>query len=479
MPLNQPSFPLTIEVILGPAWEGLNGLSEDDVVTLTRYSLDSTLARYSEDGTSSADTSTNRIRLSMRAASGMSTSNTMTPSIAYQHTTKTSQIYFSQLFFQGGSTNGQLNSYIDSSSLTTYTFLDVWNVNNQYTDSITTGVDGMPNVFKSMAASGNFFEADLDGTGTVSASAIMTYAGMGTLGGSGTVDALGGIIHPGMATISGSGSMSPLGGLLHTADSDLSGTGTINAVPSLIIQGEATTSGSGTVDATASIIRNGVATTSGSGTMSADASLILAGEATLSSSGTMSAGASLILGGDATMSGSGTASANAIIEVAGQGTLSGSGSITVVANITKGGKVDLVGTGTTTINASMIFGAKATLPGAGAILAETEQAMATLRGTGLLRATLSSAPDTVCLKFNVPCNDAFCDEDPPLLKAQDPFGIECSSMCFKDRTGWRFKEGDTRSSAWVAAVTVCTERLWLEDQIDSGQPVIGIPSSQR
>ncbi len=65
--INQPSFPASIQVVIGTGLNGWSGLAEDQVLTLSRHILSSDKVYYSEDGTPTAKP-TNRIQLEIRAS---------------------------------------------------------------------------------------------------------------------------------------------------------------------------------------------------------------------------------------------------------------------------------------------------------------------------------------------------------------------------------------------------------------------------
>lgn len=149
---NQSSFPATIVVILGPAWDGKLGLSENDMVTLTKVSSTPGQIIYSEDGTSTPDESTNRIRIRMRAqfstasaAPGISAA----AEFATPATTATRFTYISQL--TGTTADPMIYTQLSGPPYT-YTFRRAWATNQTYNNAstITTANDGWPKVFKSM-----------------------------------------------------------------------------------------------------------------------------------------------------------------------------------------------------------------------------------------------------------------------------------------------------------------------------------------
>jgi len=145
------------------------------------------------------------------------------------------------------------------------------------------------------------------------------------------------------------------------------------------------------------------------------------------------------------------------------------GCINATASLLLGGISSLNGIGSLSANALLNIGGDANLDGIGIVIVDGSVELA----------GVSIITDPCLILPNVSCSQEFCDTDPPWLLANDKIGILCESMCEQDRVGWRFREGQSQKGAWVAAITVCNRKLWLNDQRLSGQPVIGIPTSQK
>lgn len=155
--INFSSFPTNIDIVLGPAWDGQLGFSEDDVVTLTKASTDdgasTDTVEYTEDGTQAADINNNRIRLLMRTRNypyynaSLNASNART-----QYLTKTGTTTTNFTRINVPTANGGLgaNYYqIKNTTDTIYTFLDVFN----YPHTVYTA-GGWPEAIKSMVETG-------------------------------------------------------------------------------------------------------------------------------------------------------------------------------------------------------------------------------------------------------------------------------------------------------------------------------------
>jgi len=65
--VKQWSFPEKIKIVAGQQLDGVHGISVDDVISLTRISIDQDSAKYSEDGTNTAHVSNNRLRINLFA----------------------------------------------------------------------------------------------------------------------------------------------------------------------------------------------------------------------------------------------------------------------------------------------------------------------------------------------------------------------------------------------------------------------------
>lgn len=149
--INQGSFPDSIDVVLGPAWTGSNGLSEDDMLTLTKSSTGTNQVDYTEDGSTTANPTTNRIKATMMAPGTASVSYRGSLYAYYATGTDFSPIRF----FYTGAVSPIYNSTIGTASPFSYTFREVWIENGQYESqsTITVTNDGWPKVFKSMVES--------------------------------------------------------------------------------------------------------------------------------------------------------------------------------------------------------------------------------------------------------------------------------------------------------------------------------------
>ena len=148
--INQGTFPGTIVVILGTAWDGNLGLSENDMVTLTKVSSSPGQVIYTEDGTDTPNQSTNRIKVFMRAFGSATTFAPGCSMVGEFANTMTSWSYVTQL---PGTTVSFNNLYYQVTGPPyNYTFRKIWATNTAYTDqsTITTSNDGWPKVFKSM-----------------------------------------------------------------------------------------------------------------------------------------------------------------------------------------------------------------------------------------------------------------------------------------------------------------------------------------
>lgn len=144
---QQASFPSSIDVVLGAGWDGYNGLSEDDVVTLTRYQISSSQASYSEDGTSTPNASTNRIQVIMsddgfdhKVAANAGYYDTALMSTTWKYPTSVLTTNVSNNFLN-------INTLQTSITDNCYTFRDVFLNNTIYTGG------GWLRVFKSIIKS--------------------------------------------------------------------------------------------------------------------------------------------------------------------------------------------------------------------------------------------------------------------------------------------------------------------------------------
>lgn len=323
--INIASFPLTVDVVLGPAWDGHLSLSENDVVTLTKISTTSTLVRYSEDGTATPNTSTNRILIEMRAGGTVSLGATASLYAFYARTGTIST--FSPVgnlspSFPANNILGQ----IATMSPYSYTFREVFADNTQYTSqsTITVTNDGWPKVFKSMQE-GPGPEAILTGTGTVTAASQVEHPGDATIQGTGTVNPLGGLLLTGDTDLAGTGTVIVAGQIEKLADADLAGTGTVTVDGLVDHNANADLQGTGAIVAAGSGDKPGTASLNGSGDITPFGGLLLEGIAPLSGTGVIVATGRRITTGVANLSGAGSVVGDATITIptyfAGTGTL--------------------------------------------------------------------------------------------------------------------------------------------------------------
>jgi len=148
-------FPDTIQVVLGPIWDGTNGLTENDVLTLEKVSGQDI---WTEDGTLTADLATNRVQF---VPSGRHTPDTTTTT-SYTYTLyRYATFYIASTGTSGGwaicgSVSGQFTRQGD----TRYLFASLWSnwtaaSYNNLSESIgwyTGYSDYNSDVFKSMQA---------------------------------------------------------------------------------------------------------------------------------------------------------------------------------------------------------------------------------------------------------------------------------------------------------------------------------------
>lgn len=328
------NFPSAIQVTLGSKWNNTWGLNENDVIVLNKVAGQD---KWTEDGTDTPDSSTNRFRFTPSDPSG--------PRVvihgAYQNVT-----YVSSLSTSVTTTSWYKELQLDTPGTGNYTFLDIFSGTAAETWSQTVThefysyvSDYDVHVFKAMAE----YVPVITGICPISATTTTTAVADVIVTGSCAI--------VGTTTVTG---VSTGGPTVITGICPISATTTATAVADVVVTGSCPIVGTTTVTADADVVVTGACAIVATTTSSGAADVIVTHYCSFNATTTCTMSAYIVVPGSVPIVGTTTVTGSATTVPTGEVLITGTSSVTATASVIVSGSVSIVGTSSASCTADVV-----------------------------------------------------------------------------------------------------------------------------